>query len=75
VTKLPVLSGQDCVLALERAGFRKRRHRGSHVILARDDPAATVTVPMHRELRPGTLRSIIRDADLTVEEFTQFLIR
>lgn len=74
MTRLPRnLSGRDCVRALERAGFRVRRQTGSHIILRREDPATMLSVPNHRELKPGTLRSIIRQADLTVEEFTALL--
>ncbi|HEX7927424.1 MAG TPA: type II toxin-antitoxin system HicA family toxin [bacterium] len=68
-----MISGKDCVRALEHAGFRQRRQRGSHVFMERRDPFAAVTVPLHRELRPGTLRSIIRDAGLSVEQFADFL--
>lgn len=71
--KLPVVSGLDCVKALTKAGFSTRRQRGSHIIMQRDDPYAMVVVPNHEELRPGTLKSIIRDAGLTVEQFFTLL--
>ncbi len=68
---LPVVSGPAAVNALEGIGFSQVSQRGSHVKLRRDH--LTVIVPMHRELAAGTLRSVIRQADLTVEEFLQLL--
>ena len=62
--------------ALHRAGFVVARTSGSHYVLARpDDPARAVTVPFHgrRNVKPGTLRNIIRQAGLTVEEFRDLL--
>lgn len=73
MTKLPRISGQECVKALARAGFYKKRQEGSHMILRRDEPFAQVVVPDHAELDRGTLRAIIRQADLSVEEFVQLL--
>jgi predicted RNA binding protein YcfA (HicA-like mRNA interferase family) len=73
MTKLPVISGRDCVKALERAGFLLKRQEGSHIILRRDSPFAQVVVPDHRELDRGTLRGIIRQAGLSVEEFARLL--
>jgi len=73
VTQLPRISGRECIHALERAGFQVTRQRGSHVMLRRDDPFARVTVPDHRELDSGTLRAIIRQAGMTVEEFVALL--
>lgn len=55
------------------AGFRKKRQEGSHMILRRDDPFAQVVVPDHAELDRGTLRAIIRQAGLSVEEFVRLL--
>ncbi len=68
---LPVISGDDCIRALERAGFSVARQSGSHITLRRTNPAptATVVVPKHRVLDRGTLRSIIRMSGLTVQEF------
>lgn len=54
---------------LAKAGFYLRRQHGSHLILRRDNPFAQVVVPNHRELDTGTLRSIIRQAQLGVSEF------
>lgn len=73
MSRLPRLSGGDCVRALGKAGFYFKRQRGSHLILRRDVPFAQVIVPNHRELAKGTLRSIIRQAGLEVEEFERLL--
>lgn len=74
MSRLPVISGTRCVSALERAHFFVRRQKGSHIILVREDPYAMIVVPDHKTLKPGTLRGIIRDAGLTVEEFSALLI-
>jgi predicted RNA binding protein YcfA (HicA-like mRNA interferase family) len=74
--RLPAVSGRRVVRALMRSGFVVDRIVGSHHVLARPgDPARVVTVPCHaaRDLKPGTLRAIIRQAGLTVEEFNELL--
>ncbi len=73
MSRLPVISGSDCVQALQRIGFTIRSQKGSHIILRRDDPFAMIVVPDHRSLKPGTLRRIIRDAGLTIEAFVALL--
>ncbi|GBC96536.1 hypothetical protein HRbin16_02342 [bacterium HR16] len=73
MSRLPVVSGRQCIKALTKAGFVVARQRGSHVVLYRDEPPAQVTVPDHRELDRGTLRSIIRQAGLTIEEFVELI--
>ncbi|MDB9306439.1 type II toxin-antitoxin system HicA family toxin [Nodularia spumigena] len=73
MSKLPVISGLDCIKALETIGFIVIRQRGSHIILVRDQPKTTITVPDHKELDRGTLRTIIRQAGLSVEEFVELL--
>jgi len=73
MSKLPVVSGQDCVKALEKIGFYFKRQEGSHIVLRRDDPFSQVIVPNHRELDRGTLRAIIRQADMSVDEFSKLL--
>ena len=70
---LPVVSGRDCVKALATLGFYTRRRRGSHIILRRDVPLAQLVVPNHKELDRGTLRAIIRQAGLSVDEFVALL--
>jgi predicted RNA binding protein YcfA (HicA-like mRNA interferase family) len=73
MSKLPRISGRECVKALEKAGFQVARQRGSHIILRRDDPFGRVSVPNHSELDKGTLKSIIREAGLTTDEFLELL--
>ncbi|CAN5804726.1 type II toxin-antitoxin system HicA family toxin [soil metagenome] len=73
MTPLPRISGNDCIAALQRAGFTKNRQMVSHVILRRLDPYGMAVVPVHKELGPGVLRSIIPEAGMTVEEFVSYL--
>lgn len=76
MAKLPTdLSGREVRAALERAGFVFRRQAGSHMVLRRDEPYARAVVPDHKQVRSGTLRRIIADAGLTVEQFLQLLGR
>jgi len=76
VPKLPTdLSGRQVQAALERAGFVFRRQTGSHMILRRDNPYARVVVPDHRVIRQGTLRRILADAGITIDEFMRLLGR
>jgi predicted RNA binding protein YcfA (HicA-like mRNA interferase family) len=73
MSKLPQVSGQECVKTLEKAGFYIKRQKGSHIILRRDEPFAEVVVPNHKNLDKGTLRAIIRQAELDVDEFIELL--
>jgi predicted RNA binding protein YcfA (HicA-like mRNA interferase family) len=73
MTKLPKVSGRQCIKALERAGFYFKRQAGSHIILRRDEPFAQLVVPEHLELDRGTLRAIIRQAGLSPDEFLKLL--
>lgn len=76
MAKLPTdVSGRDVRAVLERAGFVFRRQTGSHMILRRDDPFARAIVPDHKQVRTGTLRRIIADAGMTVEQFMELLQR
>ena len=70
---LPVVSGRELVKALAKRGFVFDRQRGSHVILFRADPPTTLSVPDHRELDRGTLRAILRQADVSPAELTDLL--
>lgn len=56
MTKVPRISGRECVKALGAVGFYLKRQEGSHLILRRDEPFAQVVVPDHKELDRGTLR-------------------
>ena len=73
MSRIPSISGKDCIKALKKIGFYQKRRESSHVILRRDNPFAQVVVPDHQELAKGTLRVIIRDADLSIEEFIALL--
>jgi len=65
--KLPVVSGKECRKALMRLGFQEVRQRGSHVVMRRGESGCVV--PMHAEIKTGTLAGILRQAGLSAEEF------
>jgi predicted RNA binding protein YcfA (HicA-like mRNA interferase family) len=67
---LPVLSGRKAVRAFERLGWQVAGQRGSHIIMVREGENATLSIPDHKEVAKGTLRSLIRAAGITVDEFT-----
>ncbi len=67
------LTGRQVQAALERIGFRVSRQRGSHIMLYKEHPHIAVVVPDHKTVRVGTLRKIIRDARLSVDEFLRLL--
>ncbi|MGH8013624.1 MAG: type II toxin-antitoxin system HicA family toxin [Candidatus Binataceae bacterium] len=69
---LAIISGDDCVRALLKLGYRDARQKGSHVRLVCEG-RNSVTVPPHNTLDRGTLRSIIRTVDISVEEFMKLL--
>ncbi|MGH9482881.1 MAG: type II toxin-antitoxin system HicA family toxin [Terriglobales bacterium] len=66
---MPKLSGRAVVKTFERDGWVLARKKGSHIILAKDGSWATLSVPDHRVIAPGTLRALIRASGLTVERF------
>lgn len=72
--KLPLVSGADVVRAFGRIGYDVDHQTGGHIILRhRDPPHRRLSVPNHKELAKGTLRALIREAGLTVEEFAGLL--
>lgn len=74
MSKLPVVSGKETVKALSKIGYLFDHQRGSHMLLRQQvSPFRRVTVPDHKEIAKGTLRTIIREVGLTVEEFTELL--
>jgi predicted RNA binding protein YcfA (HicA-like mRNA interferase family) len=73
MTRLPVISGHDAIRAFEKAGWVRRHQVGSHVTMDKEGEAATLSIPLHRELGRGLLRSLIRDARMTVREFMDLL--
>jgi len=66
---LPALSGKEVVQIFESFGWSVERQRGSHIILTKEGEMATLSVPNHKEVAKGTLRSLIRAAGLTADEF------
>jgi predicted RNA binding protein YcfA (HicA-like mRNA interferase family) len=72
--KLPVVSGSDVVRAFRKVGYELDAQHGSHMILRCDyPPHRRLSVPNHRELAKGTLRVLIREVGLTVDEFCALL--
>ncbi len=73
--RLPPVTCQQLIRALKRAGFVERRQRGSHLHMRRESDGRRVTVPVHkgRIVPTGTLRAILRDADISVDEFRELL--
>jgi predicted RNA binding protein YcfA (HicA-like mRNA interferase family) len=69
--KLPHISGFEIVKALERLRFEKLRQSGSHVIMSRNGKGCVV--PMHREVKIGTLAGLLRQAGLSSDEFLNVL--
>lgn len=72
--KLPTATAKDLARVAERLGFVLRRQRGSHSIYVRERDQARVVIPMHKgELKRKTLRAIIQDLKISVEEFAELL--
>jgi predicted RNA binding protein YcfA (HicA-like mRNA interferase family) len=73
--KLPVVSGEKVIRVLEHLGFLRVRQRGSHVVLRKQtsDGELICVVPLHKELAVGTLRSVLRQAKVTSEDFLEHL--
>ena len=69
--KLPRVSGADVVRALEHLGFARVRQSGSHVIMRRESKGCVV--PMHAEIKVGTLSGVLRQADVSAEDFVSAL--
>ena len=67
--RLPVMSGREVVRVFESFDWRVARQAGSQIVLVKDGHLATLSIPDHREVARGTLRKLIRLADLTVAEF------
>jgi len=73
--RLKRVSGQEAISALEKLGFLKVRQRGSHVVLKRETSEGVTgcVVPLHKELAVGTLRGILRQAQVTPDDFLNHL--
>jgi len=70
---LPAVSGERAVRAFQKAGWIRDRQHGSHVILIKPGSPASLSVPQHRELGPGTLRALIRASGMSVAQFVALL--
>jgi predicted RNA binding protein YcfA (HicA-like mRNA interferase family) len=71
VPKLPRISGRECVKALEKLSFVQVRQRGSHVVMRSGERGCSV--PLHKQLKVGTLRGILKQADVDTDEFLEAL--
>jgi predicted RNA binding protein YcfA (HicA-like mRNA interferase family) len=69
MASLPVISGGEAVKVFERFGWTVARQTSSHIIMTREGQIASLSIPNHKEVARGTLRSLIRSANLTVDEF------
>lgn len=69
MASLPVLSGRDVAKVFEKPGWSVVRQSGSHIIMVMEGQTVTLSIPDHKEVAKGTLRSLIRSANLTVSEF------
>ena len=69
--KLPRIAGKDCCKALTRLGFVEVRQRGSHVVMRRGDSGCVV--PLHKELKTGTLSGILKQAGISAEDLIKEL--
>jgi predicted RNA binding protein YcfA (HicA-like mRNA interferase family) len=73
--RLPRISSREAIRALERLGFTQVRQTGSHVVMKKETESGEVgcVVPMHRELKVGTLSGILKQAQVTPDEFIENL--
>ncbi len=73
--KMPRVSSREAIRALERLGFEQVRQTGSHVVMKKETEEGKIgcVVPMHGELKVGTLSSVLKQAQVTVEEFIKNL--
>ena len=69
MAQLPNLSGKEVVRTFENLGWEFSRQSGSHIVLTKDGEMASLSVPNHKEVAKGTLRSLIRASNLTIDEF------
>jgi len=73
-SKYPILTPKEIIKALSKIGFQKISQKGSHVKYRNDTtPVQTVIIPMHSEIAKGTLKSILEQANITLDEFLDLL--
>ncbi len=71
---VPLISGRDAVKAFSKLGWHvERRAKGSHIIMKTPGMVTTLSIPDHKQLDRGLLRALIRDANLSVDEFNEVL--
>lgn len=71
---LPAVSAQEVINVLRKLGYEKDRQRGSHIIMRQvENPYRRITIPNHKEIAKGTLRAIIREAGLSIDNFIRLL--
>ena len=73
MASLPVISGSETVKVFERFGWTVARQTSSHIIMTKDGQTASLSIPNHKEVARGTLRSLIRSANLAIDEFASRL--
>jgi len=75
MSRLGSYRGEQVVRAFQRAGWQIARVRSSHVILEKEGSVATLSVPVHKgkNVKRGTLRDLIKDAELTTEDFLKYV--
>ncbi len=71
--KLGNISGKDAVKVFQKLGWQAIGQVGSHVVMVKHGVRVNLSIPQHKELSTGTLRALIRSADLTVDEFLKML--
>ncbi len=67
--KLPNLGGEEVVSVFQKFGWTVARQRGSHIIMTKENEIVTLSIPNHKEVAKGTLRSLIRSANITIDDF------
>ena len=74
MAKLPVISGKEAIRAFEKDGWKVvRRAKSRHIIMKKEGMITTLSVPEHKALDRGLLRSLIRDAYISLESFNELL--
>ena len=67
--KLPNLGGKEVVSVFQQFGWTVARQRGSHIIMTKENEIVTLSIPNHKDVAKGTLRSLIRSANITINDF------
>lgn len=75
MSRLGSYGGEEVVRAFQRAGWKTTRQRSSHIILEKEGYEATLSIPVHKgkNVKRGTLRDLIRDAKMNVDEFLEYI--